>query len=70
MCGVSRDTLNRLSGPTAAQALRETWPAGTKPLQVFTSDTTVRSIHGTTYTRLWNADLVALVDHLELDVIR
>jgi hypothetical protein len=64
MCGVARDTLNRLSPPTAAQALRETWPQGNKPLQVFTSDTTIRSIHGTTYTRLYNADLVALVQEM------
>lgn len=67
MCGVSRDTLNRLSAATAAQALRETMPGGTKPLQILTTAETVRSIHGVTYSRLWNADLIAMLQEFAVD---
>ena len=61
LCGVSRDTLNILSADTARRALLETRPSGTKPLQVLTNRETVRAIHGTQYSRLWNADLVEAI---------
>ena len=61
LCGVSRDTINALSPETASRALQETKPAGTKPLQILTNDETVRAIHGTQYSRLWNADLLEAV---------
>ena len=38
LCGVSRDTINALSPETASRALQETKPAGTKPLQILTSE--------------------------------
>ena len=60
-CGVSTDTINRLSADTASRALRETMPDGSKPLQVLTTGTTIRSIHGVAYSRLWSADLVTRV---------
>ena len=58
---VSRDTVNRVFPETAARVLTETMPSGTKPLQLLTTEGTVRSIHGVSYTRLWNLDLVNLV---------
>ena len=60
---VSKDTLNRLSPKTASRALEETLPSpeGGKPLQTLTTGETVRSIHGTAYTRLWNDDLLEAV---------
>ena len=61
MAGVSKDTINRLSHKTAAKALEETLPRGEKPLQLLTTDNTVRSVHGVAYTRLWNADLLDAV---------
>ena len=61
MAGVSKDTINRLSHKTAAKALEETLPRGEKPLQLLTTDNTVRSVHGVAYTRLWNADLLEAV---------
>jgi hypothetical protein len=61
LAGVSRDTVNRLSADTASRVLRETLPEGRKPLQVFTGGDLVRSVHGTHYTRLYNADLVAML---------
>lgn len=61
LSGVSRDTINSLSPNTASRALRETKPSGGKPLQILVSDETVRAIHGTQYSRLWNADLLDAV---------
>ncbi len=61
LCGVSRDTLNILTADTARRAILETRPSGTKPLQVLANQETVRAIHGTQYSRLWNADLVEAI---------
>jgi hypothetical protein len=34
---VSKDTINKLSPETAARVFAETWPGGSKPLQVFST---------------------------------
>lgn len=67
LSGVSKDTLNKLSPETAALALRETLPNDGKPLQALTLDSTVRSIHGATYTRLHNVDLLNVVRDFATD---
>lgn len=67
LAGVSKDTVNRLSPDTARQVFAETMPKGNKPLQVFTDDRRVRSIHGVSYTRLYNADLVAMLSEFAVD---
>jgi hypothetical protein len=64
---VSKDTVNRVTAETAGRVLTETLPAGNKPLQLFTEDDLVRSIHGTTYTRLHNADLVTMLREFAVD---
>lgn len=53
--------MNRLTPGTAAQVFRETLPGGNKPLQLLTRGDGVRSVHGTAYTRLHNADLVGML---------
>jgi hypothetical protein len=68
MASVAKDTVNRLSPPTASVVFGETLSAaGTKPLQLLTSGDRVRSIHGTQYTRLWDADLVAMLREFAVD---
>jgi hypothetical protein len=67
MAGVAKDTINRLSPKTASRALLETLPEGGKPLQILTRDDMVRSIHGVTYTRLWNAELLSMVREFAVD---
>ena len=64
---VSKDTVNRLSAETAARVFEETLPAGKRPLQLLTEGESVRSIHGTAYTRLHNADLVAILHEFATD---
>lgn len=68
MAGVGKDTINRLTPATAAQVFQETLPrGGTKPIQILTDDETVRSIHGTQYTRLWNIHLVNVLREFAVD---
>lgn len=67
LAGVSKDTVNRLSSETASRALRETLPSGNKPLQLFTMGEGVRSIHGVSYTRVFNADLVTMLREFATD---
>lgn len=64
---INKDTVNRLTPATASLALAETLPRGTKPFQVFTEDQRVRSLHGSTYTRLFNADLVMMLREFATD---
>jgi hypothetical protein len=64
---VSRDTVNRLSAETARRVMEETLPDGRKPLQFFTEADQVRSIHGTHYTRLHNADLITMLMEFAVD---
>src|SRR5438105_3752672 len=64
---VSKDTVNKLSPATASQVLVETLPLGAKPLQVLSLDRTVRSIHGTAYTRLHNVELLNVVREFATD---
>jgi hypothetical protein len=67
MAGVAKDTVNRLSPVTAGLVLKETLPIGTKPIQLLTEGETIRSVHGTQYTRLWNADLVNVLQEFAVD---
>ena len=65
--GVSKDTVNRVSAETASRVLQETLPSGQKPMQLLTTGDTVRSIHGVVYSRLWNADLLTVIERYAPD---
>lgn len=67
LAGVGKETVNRLSPETASQVFAETLPAGTKPLQLFTEGESLRSIHGTSYTRLFDSEVVALLHEFAVD---
>jgi len=67
MAKVSKDTINRLSSRTASKAFEETLPTSDKPLQLLTRDDRIRSVHGVAYTRLWNADLLDVVQEFASD---
>jgi len=67
LAGVAKETVNRLSPDTASRVLAETLPQGSKPLQLLTQGDTVRAIHGTSYTRLFDAELVQLVREDAID---
>ena len=61
LAGVTKETVNRLTSDTAARVFAETLPRGNKPLQVFATGEEARSIHGASYTRLYNAELLDIV---------
>jgi hypothetical protein len=67
LAGVGKETVNRLSPDTAAKVLVETLPRGSKPVQLFTEGENLRSLHGTSYTRLYDADLVAMLQEFAVD---
>ena len=67
LAGVTKDTLNRLSADTASRVLEETLPREGKPLQVLTRGDDVRAVHGASYTRLYNADLLTMLREFATD---
>jgi len=67
LSSVSKETVNRLTSETASQALRETLPSSEKPLQLLTTGKSIRSLHGVSYTRLWNADLLSVIREFASD---
>ena len=67
LASVARDTVNRLTVDTAQQVLMETLPRTTRPMQIFTQGENVRSIHGPSYTRLYNADLMEMLQVFQFD---
>ena len=64
---VSRDTVNRVTADTAWRVFQDTLPDGNKPLQLFTEGESIRSIHGVSYTRLYNADILAMLAEFATD---
>jgi len=64
---VSKETVNRLCPETASRVLQETFPRGNKPVQTFSQGDILRSIHGTSYTRLYNVELLSLVREFATD---
>jgi hypothetical protein len=67
LAGVAKETVNRLSAGTASQVFGETLPRGNKPLQLYVEGSQVRSIHGTSYTRLHDAELVQMLQEFAVD---
>lgn len=59
--GLKKESLNRLKSSTAAQVLVEAMPHGSRPLQIFTEEETIRSIHPVGYTRVHHSTLLELV---------
>lgn len=67
LCGISRQTINRLQPETAAQAIRETLPSASKPIQLLTTERTAKAVHGVSYTRLWNDELLDVIGEFRSD---
>jgi len=57
LCQIARaevKTMNRLSPGTARQVFSELLPRTSKPIDILAADRTVRSMHNTSYTRIWD----------------
>lgn len=61
LAGVDRRTVNRVRAETAARIFQETLPQRGPFLQTYRIGDTLESIHGSAYTRLFNADVVKTV---------
>ena len=64
---VNRETVNRVSSETATRIFSETLPVSGKPLQILTAGQQVRAIHGASYTRLYNSELLQIVQEVATD---
>ena len=67
LAGVGKETVNRLSPATAALVFGETLPQGEKPLQLYTEGASLRSIHAASYTRLYNAHVLSVIQEFAVD---
>ena len=67
LAGIAKETVNRLSPETAASVFAETLPRGNKPLQLYRQGETLRSIHGTSYTRVHDSEIVAMLQEFAVD---
>jgi histone H3/H4 len=70
LCGlakVGKDTVNRLTPDTAARVFAEALPQSSKPVQLFAEGDRLRSIHGSSYTRLFDAEVLAMVSEFAVD---
>ena len=66
LAGVARETVNRLSPATASRVLDETLPTGAKPVQLFAEGDSLRSIHGAAYTRLFDSELLSMIEEVAI----
>ena len=67
LAGVKKETVNRLSADTASRVLTETLPGGSKPMQLLTRGDRIRAVHGASYTRLFDAELLETVRNVADD---
>lgn len=67
LANVTKDTVNRLTPDTAARVLEETLPREGKPLQLLNRGEMVRAVHGASYTRLHNVDLLTMLREFATD---
>jgi len=67
LAGVGKETVNRLSPETATRVFAETLPQGQKPLQLFTDGASLRSIHAASYTRLYNSQVMSVIQEFAVD---
>lgn len=61
IAGVDRRTVNKVREETAARIFNETLPQRGPTVQTYRVGDTLESIHGSAYTRLFNADVVKTV---------
>lgn len=71
LAGAAKDTLNRLQPETAAQVLDETLrqrtDAETDLQALVFDDSLVRAVNGEQYKRLWNAEMLAMLQEFAVD---
>jgi len=61
LCGVQKDTVNKLTSETASRVFYDTMPHSRKPLQVYSAAGTALAVHSSTYSRLFDAEVLEAV---------
>ena len=61
LCGVHKDTVNKLTSETASRVFQDTMPHSRKPLQVYAAADTALAVHSSTYSRLFDAEVLEAV---------
>ena len=61
LCEVHKETVNKLSTETVSLVFRDAMPRSRKPLQVYSADDTALAVHSTTYSRLYDAEVLQAV---------
>lgn len=61
LCEVHKETVNKLTTETAELVFRDAMPQFRKPLQVYAAQDTALSVHSTTYSRLFDAEVLQAV---------
>ncbi len=61
LCEVHKETVNKLTTETAELVFRDVMPDFRKPLQVYAARDTALAVHSTTYSRLFDAEVLQAV---------
>lgn len=61
LCEVHKETVNKLTTETASFVFRDAMPRSRKPLQVYAAAGTALAVHGTAYSRLYDAEVLQAV---------
>src|SRR5688572_8401073 len=61
LCEVSKETVNKVTAETAALIFRDALPRSRKPFQVYAERDTALAVHGTAYSRLFDAEVLQVV---------
>lgn len=61
LCEVHKETVNKVTAETAALVFRDALPRSRKPFQVYAAHDTALAVHGTAYSRLFDAEVLQAV---------
>lgn len=61
LCEVHKETVNKVTAETAALVFRDALPRSRKPFQVYAERDTALAVHGTAYSRLFDAEVLQAV---------
>jgi hypothetical protein len=61
LCEVHKETVNKVTAETATLVFRDALPRSRKPFQVYAASETALAVHGTAYSRLFDAEVLQAV---------
>jgi hypothetical protein len=61
LCDVHKETVNKVTAETASLVFRDALPRSRKPFQVYAANDTALAVHGTAYSRLFDAEVLQAV---------